>query len=338
MRSCLLPPLAHAPAVGNGQLTLGEQRAHFGLWALQKAPLLIGADLRNISADSLAILKVGGAAGLSARGGHATRPLSLLPCCRELAHCPYCLPCPHNLLQAREVIAINQDPLGVAGDMVWQQGSYRVCDGEGHGWRTWAGSEAGTEQSTGSRQACHLGSQSVAPMPQLPPHADLVPCRRLAPQIYAGPLAGGGRAVVMLNLHNICEPQWGSCCWRHVRSTVRGPAGGTKHLILQLRRSLAAVSLPADASFPILVALPNSPCTGGQYPLSNMTVHWRQLGLPAGTAATVRDLYAEKDLGVFTDSFTAEVRAGRLEGRERGHRPWDARHPACTPGTDVCLA
>ncbi|KAL4458746.1 hypothetical protein ABPG75_013611 [Micractinium tetrahymenae] len=138
--------------VGNGELTLGEQRAHFALWALFKSPLLIGADLRTIHPDSLAILK------------------------------------------AREVIAINQDELGVAGDLIWQQGASRV---------------------------------------------------------YAAPLAGGGRAVVLLNLHT----------------------------------------------------------PGGQYVVSNISVSWEELGLPAGTPAAVRDLYATADLGTFTDSFTAEVTA-----------------------------
>jgi Alpha galactosidase A len=38
------------PQVGNGKLTLSEQRAHFALWALLKAPLLIGTDLRSASA------------------------------------------------------------------------------------------------------------------------------------------------------------------------------------------------------------------------------------------------------------------------------------------------
>ena len=31
------------------------------------------------------------------------------------------------LLKSREVIAINQDPLGVAGDRVWKQGPHEVC-------------------------------------------------------------------------------------------------------------------------------------------------------------------------------------------------------------------
>lgn len=70
--------------VGNGKLTLGEQRAHFALWALLKSPLLIGADLRHLNPDSLSILK------------------------------------------AKEIIAINQDELGVPGDLVWVQGASRV--------------------------------------------------------------------------------------------------------------------------------------------------------------------------------------------------------------------
>ena len=43
--------------MGNGGLTPAMERSHFALWALVKAPLLIGADLRNISATSLAVLK-----------------------------------------------------------------------------------------------------------------------------------------------------------------------------------------------------------------------------------------------------------------------------------------
>jgi hypothetical protein len=35
-----------------------------------------------------------------------------------------------------------------------------------------------------------------------------------------------------------------------------------------------------------------------------MSVTWSQIGLPAGSA-TVRDLYAQKDLGPFTDSYMA---------------------------------
>jgi alpha-galactosidase len=59
--------------VGNGHLTLAEQRSHFTLWSLIKAPLLLGNDLRNISPEVI------------------------------------------EIISNKEVIALNQDPLGVQG-------------------------------------------------------------------------------------------------------------------------------------------------------------------------------------------------------------------------------
>ena len=38
-------------------MNIFEEQTHFALWALTKAPLIIGADLRSISQDSLQILK-----------------------------------------------------------------------------------------------------------------------------------------------------------------------------------------------------------------------------------------------------------------------------------------
>mmetsp|Transcript_11199 Transcript_11199/g.28718 ORF Transcript_11199/g.28718 Transcript_11199/m.28718 type:complete len:497 (-) Transcript_11199:255-1745(-) len=57
-------------------LTPTQERTHFVLWALMKAPLLIGADLRNISQHAL------------------------------------------DLLSNKDIIAVNQDPLGVQGRLV----------------------------------------------------------------------------------------------------------------------------------------------------------------------------------------------------------------------------
>lgn len=42
--------------VGNDSLSEDEERTHFGLWALMKAPLLIGCDAGNIPGSSLKIL------------------------------------------------------------------------------------------------------------------------------------------------------------------------------------------------------------------------------------------------------------------------------------------
>lgn len=43
--------------VGNGGLTIDEEKTHFALWALAKAPLIIGCDLTTVRDESLAILK-----------------------------------------------------------------------------------------------------------------------------------------------------------------------------------------------------------------------------------------------------------------------------------------
>ncbi|KAL9112610.1 MAG: hypothetical protein Q9227_003181 [Pyrenula ochraceoflavens] len=42
--------------VGNGMLTAAEERAHFGLWAISKSPLILGTDLSKITASSLSVI------------------------------------------------------------------------------------------------------------------------------------------------------------------------------------------------------------------------------------------------------------------------------------------
>jgi hypothetical protein len=72
--------------VGNSPDVASQQRAesHFGLWAIVKAPLLIGADLRQIDKVSLDVLK------------------------------------------SQEVIAVNQDALGVAADVIYMRGDVQI--------------------------------------------------------------------------------------------------------------------------------------------------------------------------------------------------------------------
>ncbi|KAG6418550.1 hypothetical protein SASPL_120754 [Salvia splendens] len=42
--------------VGNGGMTYEEYRSHFSIWALMKAPLIIGCDVRNMTAETYEIL------------------------------------------------------------------------------------------------------------------------------------------------------------------------------------------------------------------------------------------------------------------------------------------
>ncbi|KAJ7514176.1 hypothetical protein O6H91_23G031700 [Diphasiastrum complanatum] len=66
--------------VGNGRMSLAEYRSHFSLWALMKAPLIIGCDLRMLDKRYL------------------------------------------EIITNKEIIDVNQDPLGVQGRKVSQQG------------------------------------------------------------------------------------------------------------------------------------------------------------------------------------------------------------------------
>jgi alpha-galactosidase len=59
--------------VGNGSLTMAENRAHFTLWCMMAAPLILGNDITNMTPETLAIIT------------------------------------------NREMIAVDQDPLGIQG-------------------------------------------------------------------------------------------------------------------------------------------------------------------------------------------------------------------------------
>ncbi|KAL3931877.1 MAG: hypothetical protein SGARI_004101 [Bacillariaceae sp.] len=113
--------------VGNGDLTIAEQRAHFTLWCLIKSPLLLGNDLRNI---------------------------------------------PHEVLQLitnKEVIALNQDPLGKQGYKRWSESVTSSVNATRH-LRT-AENDVDFEKGNDSEVV----------------------------EVWAGDLAGGDVAVVLLN-------------------------------------------------------------------------------------------------------------------------------------------
>lgn len=43
--------------LGNGVLTEAEERAHFGLWAIMKSPIIMGTDMTKLKASTLKIIK-----------------------------------------------------------------------------------------------------------------------------------------------------------------------------------------------------------------------------------------------------------------------------------------
>ena len=74
--------------VGNGELTYDENIAHFSLWSILAAPLMLGNDPRNMSEEI------------------------------------------HAIITNKEVIAVNQDPLGRQGRKVRDDGDFEVWSKE----------------------------------------------------------------------------------------------------------------------------------------------------------------------------------------------------------------
>lgn len=87
--------------VGNGELTLAEQRSHFTLWCLIKAPLLLGNDIRNLL--SLSLVQLVGSKSLL--DSHVL-----------------------NIITNQELIAWNQDVLGKQGYKRQSSGRQRMLE------------------------------------------------------------------------------------------------------------------------------------------------------------------------------------------------------------------
>ncbi|WJX76890.1 Alpha-galactosidase 1 [Trifolium repens] len=79
--------------VGNGGMTKNEYIVHFSLWAISKAPLLLGCDIRNVTKETMAIVS------------------------------------------NKEVIAVNQDSLGVQAKKVRMEGDAEIWAGPLSGYR-----------------------------------------------------------------------------------------------------------------------------------------------------------------------------------------------------------
>lgn len=79
--------------VGNGGMSKDEYIVHFSIWAISKAPLLIGCDVRNMTKETM------------------------------------------EIIGNEEVIAVNQDPLGIQAKKVRMEGDWEVWAGTLSGYR-----------------------------------------------------------------------------------------------------------------------------------------------------------------------------------------------------------
>ena len=273
--------------IGNGGLNFEEEKIHFGLWCLSKAPLLIGCDITNMSKETYEIL---------------TNP---------------------------ELIAINQDPLGIQGRKIetiqpipeGEYSSYLIngnklvvsqCSGRDE--QKWLLYNDGSIRSKNGEYCidipncyndqiqleiyqCHVGSNDF--------------CGGSKNQIWNFNEDG----TISSELNNMCIDVFDShgpsvqtylCNGETNQQWVYDPntltiKNGNK--CLSPSTGLESLEIWAgllyDNSYGVMMLNRGNK-------KENMIVRWKEIGLSEGEAF-VRDLWERKDLGIFIDSFSASV-------------------------------
>ena len=231
--------------VGNGGLTAAEERAHFSLWALIKAPLLLGFDVRNASEATI---------------GLVTNP---------------------------EVIAINQDALGVAGRRVWSSlGPWAAAGPFARLFNYVGGVWSG-------RDALYFG--------MLPLRAAAALCEAHGAECAGFAFEGGSAGNV--SAVNASLPVR---LFRHIARASNASGSRLLHDGVFLRAAQPA-DTPAGA-----LEVWAAPLAGGDVAVvlfnrgllpARIVARWTDVGLHASASARVRDVWAGANLGDFVGSF-----------------------------------
>ena len=104
-----------------------------------------------------------------------------------------------------------------------------------------------------------------------------------------------GPNVDVETCHIYDNQQW---IWNSTDKTIRNKGNG---LCLTVQQELEVWAGPLSNNSHAVVLL-----NRGNIGSEPITVQWTNIGLPANKPATVRDLWARKDLGTFTGSFRSE--------------------------------
>jgi alpha-galactosidase len=295
--------------VGNGGMTNDEYQAHFSLWALMKAPLLIGCDVTNMTNNTLTILS------------------------------------------NDEIIAINQDLLGVQGHRVWSAGTpswgdnfdeddlevrdifqsdviVEPCTGSGYqSWTENALFHTITESADGrgldidycrnwttgnhvSVYPTHVGSGcALGQNEQWKISGNMIislmdgQCLTAVP--YRSTVVGRGTPRYYVQTQECLSPLPNEQSWTWGPGNTLQSSVGTNYCLSVLQDvppgalEVWAGPLAKEA---FAVVLFNRGLT-----MSNITVNWSDIGAQPTHLYKVRDLVKHVDLGLFTLSFTAMV-------------------------------
>ncbi|CAF3158558.1 unnamed protein product [Rotaria sp. Silwood2] len=273
--------------IGNGGMTDAEYVTHFSLWAISKAPLLIGCDVTNMSAATLSTL---------------TNP---------------------------EVIAVNQDPLGVQGKKVAfassrflnistevvvancstsskiepkrLQWTYNPQDGtirSALNRRCLSINNCSTaEGATIVLSECHINDSQTQCQGKNQQWTVETTDQTIISQMNGKCLNDNLQHGPNIDAHTCDKQDYQQWLWNVTDGTVRTKHDGQCLTVLQ---ELEVWAGPLSDHSQVVVLL-NRGNSGSE----TITVKWTDIGFSNDQAAIVRDLWARKDLGIFTGSFTS---------------------------------
>ena len=271
--------------VGNGGMTVEEEKIHFGLWCISKAPLLIGCDITKMSKETF------------------------------------------EILTNEEVIAIDQDPLGIQGKKIATEqpkpeGSPDIKEGSklyvndctGGDEEKWNVNSDGSISSVLGGLCIDIPNCSNNNEVQL----ELYSCH-IGNSAYCG---NSKNQEWSLNSDGTISSKFNNKCldvydfhgpvvqtyncnggsnqkWTY-DSNSKTIKNGNKCLSTVGGADLEVwAGVLSDNSYAVMLLNRGSI-------KSEMIARWKEIGLPEGDAV-VRDLWKKEDLGTFTDSFTATV-------------------------------
>ncbi|CAF1318704.1 unnamed protein product [Rotaria sordida] len=261
--------------IGNGGMTDAEYVTHFSLWAISKAPLLIGCDVTNMSAATL------------------------------------------STLNNPEVIAVNQDSLGVQGKKVaFASSQYSNVSTEivvancstsskiepkRVQWTY--NSQDGTIRSALNGQClsindCSTAEGAIIVLNECHINNSQTQCQGKNQQWTVD----SADQTIVSQMNGKClnfNLQHGPNVDAHSYGTVRTKHDNHQCLTVLQELEIWAGPLSDHSQAVVLLNRSNSRLN------ETITVKWTDIGFSNDQAAVVRDLWARKDLEIFTGSFTS---------------------------------
>ncbi|CAF3982911.1 unnamed protein product [Adineta steineri] len=272
--------------IGNGGMTDTEYRTHFSLWSITKAPLIIGCDIRNLSATSLSILS------------------------------------------NSEVIAVNQDPLGIQGkkvafassqslnassEVIVANCSLSTIDPKRRQWVY--NSQDGSFRSVFNGRCLSIAQCST----RRETYAVLNDCQIGDPQAQCQ----GKNQQWTVNPSNetIVSQMTGYCMEVHnsygpnVYALLCNGRQNQKWIWNSTDRTIKSESSNQCLTVPLELEIWAGPLSDGSQAVvlfnrgdsnnERITVKWSDIGFPVNNSATVRDLWTHQNLGIFTGNYTS---------------------------------